>query len=94
MIDTNQNSFTYIEYIKLPAIQSKGDPTTTLHENLTAEQQARSTCEYLIQLSDDRVIETLQFLREREIVHYQRFRENLGHLYDYYGYNHYFYRDR
>ncbi len=76
-------------------IQSKGDPITDLHENLAAEQKARSTYEYLIQLSDDPgVTETLRFLREREIVHYQRFGETLEHLYDYYGRNHYFYRDR
>nr|WP_253260468.1 manganese catalase family protein [Moorella sp. E308F] len=55
-------------------IQSKGDPVTDLHENMAAEQKARSTYEYLIQLSDDPdVSDTLKFLREREVVHFQRF---------------------
>lgn len=73
-------------------IQSKGDPITDLHENMAAEQKARSTYEYLLQLSDDPgVSETLRFLREREIVHYQRFGETLEHIYDYYNQNHWFF---
>lgn len=59
-----------------------------LHEDMAAEQKARATYEYLIQLSDDPgVTETLQFLRQREVVHYQRFGETLDHIYDYYGKN-------
>jgi len=59
-------------------IQSKGDPITDLHEDMAAEQKARTTYEYLINVSDDPgVIDTLRFLREREIVHYQRFGEAL-----------------
>lgn len=59
-------------------IQSKGDPVTDLHENMAAEQKARSTYEWLINISDDPgVIDTLRFLREREVVHYQRFGEAL-----------------
>lgn len=73
-------------------IQSKGDPIADLNENLAAEQKARATYEYLIQLSDDPgVTETLRWLREREIVHYQRFGETLEHLYDYYGKDHYYF---
>ena len=73
-------------------IQSKGDPITDLHENMAAEQKARSTYEYLINLSDDPgVTETLRWLREREIVHYQRFGETLQHLYDYYNSKRIFY---
>jgi len=65
-------------------IQSKGDPIADMHENLAAEQKARSTYEWLINLSDDPdVTEVLRFLREREIVHYQRFGETLQLLYDY-----------
>ncbi|KYH32465.1 putative manganese catalase [Moorella mulderi DSM 14980] len=65
-------------------IQSKGDPVTDLYENMTAEQKARSTYEYLIQLSDDPdVSDTLKFLREREVVHFQRFGETLNLVYDY-----------
>ena len=59
-------------------IQSKGDPIIDLTENLAAEQKARATYEYLINMADDPdVIEPLKFLREREVVHYQRFGEAL-----------------
>jgi spore coat protein JC len=59
-------------------IQSKGDPIADLHEDLAAEQKARATYENLIALSDDPdVIDPLRFLREREIVHFQRFGEAL-----------------
>lgn len=59
-------------------IQSKGDPITDLYENMAAEQKARSTYEYLLDLADDPdVIGPLRFLREREIVHFQRFGEAL-----------------
>jgi len=59
-------------------IQSKGDPVTDLTENMAAEQKARSTYEWLINLADDPdVIEPLKFLREREVVHFQRFGEAL-----------------
>jgi spore coat protein JC len=65
-------------------IQSKGDPITDLTEDLAAEQKARSTYEYLINLADDPdVIEPLKFLREREVVHYQRFGEALRGVEDY-----------
>lgn len=60
------------------AFQSKGDPIVDLTENLAAEQKARATYEYLINVADDPdVIEPLKFLREREVVHYQRFGEAL-----------------
>jgi spore coat protein JC len=59
-------------------IQSKGDPIADLHENLAAEQKARATYENLINLADDPdVIDPLRFLREREVVHFQRFGEAL-----------------
>ncbi|MEW8959783.1 manganese catalase family protein [Neomoorella humiferrea] len=65
-------------------IQSKGDPVTDLYENMAAEQKARSTYEYLIQLSDDPdVSDTLKFLREREVVHFQRFGETLNLVHEY-----------
>lgn len=76
-------------------IQSKGDPITDLHEDMAAEQKARSTYEYLIQLSDDPgVTETLRWLREREIVHYQRFGEALEHLYDHYSRDRYYFMEQ
>jgi spore coat protein JC len=72
-------------------IQSKGDPVTDITEDMAAEQKARSTYEYLIQLSDDPdVTETLRFLWQREIVHFQRFGELLDLLQEYYGHQHYF----
>ncbi len=59
-------------------LQSKGDPIADLSEDMAAEQKARSTYEWLINLADDPdVIEPLKFLREREIVHFQRFGEAL-----------------
>lgn len=57
---------------------TKGDPVADLHENMAAEQKARATYEWLINISDDPgVTDTLRFLREREVVHFQRFGEAL-----------------
>ena len=57
-------------------IQATGDPVTDLHEDMAAEQKARTTYEHLIQLTDDAGIkDTLRFLRQREVVHFQRFGE-------------------
>ncbi len=65
-------------------LQSKGDPITDLYEDMAAEQKARSTYEYLIDLTDDpEVLAPLRFLREREIVHFQRFGEALDIARDY-----------
>ena len=59
-------------------IQAKGDVIADLHEDMGAEQKARATYEWLINLTDDPDIkEILGFLREREVVHYQRFGEAL-----------------
>ncbi|SHF28862.1 spore coat protein JC [Caldanaerobius fijiensis DSM 17918] len=59
-------------------IQAKGDPIADLHEDMAAEEKARSTYEHLINLTDDPCVkDTLRFLREREIVHFQRFGETL-----------------
>lgn len=59
-------------------LQSKGDVLTDLHENMAAEQKARSTYDNILRLVDDPDIrEPIKFLREREIVHYQRFGEGL-----------------
>lgn len=59
-------------------LQSKGDPVADLVEDLAAEQKARATYENLINLSDDPdVIDPLRFLRQREVVHFQRFGEAL-----------------
>ncbi len=57
-------------------IQSKGDPITDLHEDLAAEQKARTTYDNILRLvKDPEVCDPIRFLREREIVHYQRFGE-------------------
>ncbi len=54
----------------------KGDVITDLHEDLGAEQKARTTYDNLLRLIDDPdVRDPLKFLRQREIVHYQRFGE-------------------
>ena len=59
--------------------QSKGDPITDLFEDMAAEQKARSTYDNLLRLIDDPdVREPLKFLREREIVHFQRFGDALS----------------
>ncbi len=59
-------------------IQSKGDVITDLHEDLAAEQKARTTYDNILRLVDDPdVREPIKFLRAREIVHYQRFGEGL-----------------
>lgn len=64
-------------------IQSKGDPITDLHENLAAEQKARTTYDNILRFADDPdVIDPIRFLRQREVVHYQRFGEGLRILTD------------
>ncbi len=56
--------------------QSKGDPITDLHEDMAAEQKARSTYDNILRLvKDPDVCDPIRYLREREIVHYQRFGE-------------------
>lgn len=57
-------------------IQAKGDPIADLYEDIAAEEKARATYQWIIDLSDDPDLnDSLAFLREREIVHAQRFRE-------------------
>ncbi|MDR0324757.1 MAG: manganese catalase family protein [Oscillospiraceae bacterium] len=58
---------------------SKGDVLTDLHEDLAAEQKARTTYDNILRLCDDPdVIEPIKFLRQREVIHYQRFGEGLA----------------
>lgn len=62
-------------------LQSTGDPITDLNEDLAAEMKARTTYDNLLRLIDDPdVRDPIKFLREREIVHYQRFGEALGQV--------------
>lgn len=64
-------------------LQSKGDAITDLHEDMAAEQKARTTYDNILRLADDYdVKDAIRFLREREVVHYQRFGENLRLLTD------------
>ena len=65
-------------------IAAKGDPIANLQEDLAAEQKARATYEKLINLCRDNpdVIDPLRFLREREVVHFQRFGEALRGVQD------------
>ena len=73
-------------------IQSKGDPITDLYENMAAEQKARSTYEYLLDLIDDPdVADPIKFLREREVVHFQRFGECLRYVQEHYDNKRIFY---
>ena len=59
-------------------IAVKGDVITDLTEDMAAEQKARTTYDNILRLSDDPdVNDVIRFLREREIVHYQRFGEAL-----------------
>ena len=59
-------------------IAVKGDVITDLSEDMAAEQKARTTYDNILRLSDDPdVNDVIRFLREREVVHYQRFGEAL-----------------
>ena len=62
-------------------IASTGNPIVDLQEDLAAEEKARATYENLMDLTqDESILAPLSFLRQREIVHYERFKE----LLDYY----------
>ena len=59
-------------------IASTGNPIVDLHENMAAEEKARVTYENLMDLTtDESILAPLAFLRQREIVHYNRFKELL-----------------
>ena len=59
-------------------IACTGDPIADLSEDMAAEQKARATYEHLMNMTNNsQIIEPLYFLREREVVHYQRFGECL-----------------
>ena len=56
--------------------QSKGDPITDLFEDMAAEQKARTTYDNILRvIRDPDVVDPIRFLREREVVHFQRFGE-------------------
>jgi spore coat protein JC len=57
-------------------IQAKGDPIADLYEDIAAEEKARATYQWLIDYTDDVDLQdSLKFLRQREIVHAERFKE-------------------
>ena len=59
-------------------LQSKGDAITDLHENMAAEQKARTTYDNILRMiNDPEICDPIRFLRPREVVHYQRFGESL-----------------
>lgn len=62
--------------------QSKGDAITDLHEDMAAEQKARSTYDNILRVVRDipEIADPIKFLRAREIVHFQRFGEALSHV--------------
>ena len=63
--------------------QSTGDAISDISEDMAAEQKARTTYDNILRLTDDPdVRDVIRFLREREIVHYQRFGEGLRLLQD------------
>ena len=63
--------------------QSTGDAIADISENMAAEQKARLTYDNILRLADDPdVLDPIRYLREREIVHYQRFGDALGVIQD------------
>ena len=76
--DSNGNNWT------AAYVATTGDPIADITNDMAAEQKARAGYEgAIIVCNDPSVMGALQFLREREIVHYQRFGEALNILYDY-----------
>lgn len=76
------------------SIQSTGDPVADMHEDMAAEQKARLTYDNILRLvKDPEVCDPIRYLREREIIHYQRFGESLRLILDnldsknYYAFN-------
>ncbi|GAE43439.1 polypeptide composition of the spore coat protein CotJC [Mesobacillus boroniphilus JCM 21738] len=64
-------------------IAAKGDPIADLYEDIAAEEKARATYQWIINMSDDPDLnDGLRYLREREIIHSQRFREAVEILRD------------
>ena len=67
-------------------VGTTGDPIADITNDMAAEQKARAGYEGVLKFCDDpAIIAPLQFLREREIVHFQRFGEALNILHDYLG---------
>lgn len=71
-VDASGNPFSALTF------SVAGDVLTDLHEDLAAEQKARTTYDNILRFADDPdVRDAIKFLRQREVVHYQRFGEGL-----------------
>ena len=73
-------------------VDGLNDPITDLTANISAEQKAKQTYEYLMNLAngDESLLAPLRFLWQREVVHYQRFGEALETVKEYYNQKKYF----
>ena len=75
-------------------IDMKGDPVADITSNMGAEQRARAGYEHLLDMTtDEDVKKVLAYLREREIVHFQRFGETLVHVQEHLAHDKYFFKD-
>ena len=75
-------------------ISVKGDPVADLTADMSAEQKARASYEHLLDIAtDEDVKKVLAYLREREVVHFQRFGETLMHVQDHFNHDRYFFMD-
>lgn len=76
-IDAGENPFNVL------ILASSGDYITDLTEDMAAEEKARAVYEHLMDLTDNpEILGPLSFLRQREVVHYQRFAEALKYYKD------------
>lgn len=74
-VDASGNPFTVTYYA------SSGNYITDLYEDLAAEQKARAMYEHLMDITNDpEILAHLSFLRQREIIHFNRFKEMLEKL--------------
>ncbi len=71
--------------------QSSGDPIADLYEDMAAEQKARKTYDNILALvKDNEVADPIRFLREREVVHFQRFGEAMRMIQDELNYKNFY----
>ena len=76
-------------------IDMKGDPVADIASNMGAEQRARAGYEHLLDMTtDEDVKKVLSYLREREIVHFQRFGETLVHVQEHLQHDKYFFQKK
>ena len=70
----------------------KADPVADLTADMAAEQKARASYEHLLDLAtDEDVRQVLSYLREREVVHFQRFGETLMNVQNHFEHDRYFF---